>query len=41
MRSVYDRLAAEARQAVIDRHGQQIEIVEGRVASVTLTLVER
>lgn len=41
MRSVYDRLAAEARQAVVDRHGQQLDIVEGRLAAVTLSVAER
>ncbi len=41
MRSVYDGLDREARQALVDTHGRQVDVVEGRLAAVTLRLVER
>jgi hypothetical protein len=41
MRSVYDGLDREGRQALVGTHGRQVDVVEGRLGSVTLRLVER
>ncbi len=39
-RSAYDRLGREARQALIAAHGRPVDVVEGRLETVTLRLVE-
>ena len=41
MRSVYDRLGREERQALLAVQGRPVDVVEGRLAAVTLPLVER
>lgn len=40
MRSVYDALDREARRALVDTHGRHVDVVEGRLGTVTLRLVE-
>lgn len=41
MRSAYDRLDLAQRQALVDRHGRAVDVVEGRLVTVSLQMVER
>jgi hypothetical protein len=41
MRSVYDRLDLEQRQALVGTHGRPVDVVEGRLTTASLPLVER
>ncbi len=41
MRSVFDRMNREARQALVAANGRAVDVVEGRLTTVTPSLVER
>jgi hypothetical protein len=41
MRRTYERLDREAQRTLVARHGRPLDVVEGRLAPVTLPLVEQ